>query len=111
MTQKWINCSTKLSIKQIADWKGKWIRFLAQKRDKKYKGYIFDWYVPNQNYQESLQNLYRRAYQGKVEGVMFHSINDIGNEDEQFDFVKRMQELNIPVFCLKTENYIVLEVN
>lgn len=30
---------------------------------------------------------------------MIRSLNDIGDEEEQFKFMVRMQELNIPVFC------------
>lgn len=42
MTQVWMYCSTKLPFKKIANWKMKWLRFIARRRDKKYKGYIFD---------------------------------------------------------------------
>lgn len=109
MTQVWMYCSTKLPFKNIANWKMKWLRFIARRRDKKYKGYIFDWYVPERNYQAGLQQLYHKASKGEVDGIMIRSLNDIGDEEEQFKFMVRMQELNIPVFCLKKNDYLSVE--
>lgn len=109
MAQIWLYCSTKFPFQWFVRLKKSFIKCMERKRGRKHSGIIFDWYVQEDCNRTGLYHLYRRAYQGKVDGIMIYSLKDVGSLDEQVEFLERMQELDIPVFCLKENRYLKVE--
>lgn len=107
---RYLYCSIRLPFRCIASIKARVLEKMAKKKKLNCRKIIFDWYQAEKDHRDGLYQLYRRAYQGKVDGIMIYSLKDIGNFDEQVEFLERMQELEIPVFCLKENRYLKVEV-
>lgn len=72
-----------------------------RKRNMDYCEIIYEWKSLKNRERDGLYALYRHLYGGDISAIIIPSLSDIGNRNEQADFIERMQELEIPVFCLK----------
>lgn len=112
MEQVWTYCSSNFPLPSIARLKSKRINKYLKKQKWKKQASIYEWNINRKTYQSGLYLLYRKAYQGKVKSLLIYSLGDISrNVYEQIEFMKDMQELKIPVFCLKTKQYLKEEKN
>lgn len=94
----WIYCRTKIPIPAVSKLKMRMIERYAEKKELRCKGRIYEWKGTRKR---GLRRLYEEAGLGKVRGVIIYSLKDIGDEAEQKQFIERMQERLIPVFCVK----------
>ncbi len=101
MTQNWIYCRTKLPFRFAAKLKSRRVRKKVRKRNMDYCEIIYEWKSLKNRERDGLYALYRHLYGGDISAIIIPSLSDIGNRNEQADFIERMQELEIPVFCLK----------
>lgn len=111
MEQDWIYCSTICMFPYIARWKRNRLKKYLRKQNKKKQVSIYEWKT-NRSYQTGLYLLYRKAREGKVKQLYIYSLKDIHrNKQKQMEFIKDMQELEIPVFCFQTKQYVTKEKN
>lgn len=111
MEQDWIYCSTTCMFPCIARWKRNQLSKYLRKQNKKKQASIYEWKT-NRSNQAGLYLLYRKAREGKVKQLFIYSLKDIHmDQQKQVEFIKDMQELEIPVFCLKTKQYLKEEKN
>lgn len=104
MTQHiWIYCRSKTPIPAFSKLKMQRIKRLAEKFDWRCKGRIYEW---EGTCHRGLHRLYEEAGLGKVRGVIIASMDDIGDEIDQAQFIERMQDRKIPVFSLKNKKYL-----
>lgn len=104
MTQHiWIYCRSKTPIPAFSKLKMQRIERLAEKLDWRCKGRIYEW---EGTCHRGLHRLYEEAGLGKVRGVIIASMDDIGDEIDQAQFIERMQDRKIPVFSLKNKKYL-----
>ena len=103
MTQNGIYCRTKLPFRFAAKLKSRIARKKVRKRNMDYCEIIYEWKSLKNRERGGLYALYRHLYGGDISTVIIPSLSEIGNQNEQTDFIERMQELEIPVFCLKNQ--------
>lgn len=110
MTQSWIYCSTRFPFEFVARLKLKLLKRKIKRKKLHYDAYVFEWNDSRKPYKEGLELLYGKIQNDRVQEIILYSLKDIGNESEQVDFIETMQELNIPVFCLKQNRYLNKEM-
>ena len=106
MTRNWVYCRTRLPFESFARFKGRLIRRKMKKKNMKRYGCTYEWYSKNIFNRRGLDGIIRRARNGKLDCVVVLSMRDIGSSEEQLDFLERMQEMDIPVFCLGHDRFI-----